>query len=249
MEAALLGLFMVSACTFGVLLDHPDFPVAQRWPDPFTRRVLGGLAMGLTAIALIYSPWGRQSGAHMNPSITLTFFRLGKVKPWDAVFYVLAQFGGGLAGVLLAYAALRPWLPHRAVNYVVTQPGPGGVGPAFLGETLISFLMMSMVLLATNTARFEPYAGLLAGALVAAFIAFEAPLSGMSMNPARTLGSAFAAGNYTALWLYFLAPPLAMLGAAELRLRLAGARATTHCAKFRHAAEKRCIFCGYRASP
>jgi aquaporin Z len=248
MEAALLGLFMVSACAFGVLLDHPDSPVLAALPDPFVRRILGGIAMGLTAIVLIYSPWGKQSGAHMNPSITLTLLRLDKVKPWDALFYVLAQFAGGVAGVLVAYVALRAWLPHRAVNYVVTLPGPGGLGPAFLGELVISFLMMSMVLYATSTPKLEPYTGLFAGVLVAICITFEAPLSGMSMNPARTLGSAFVAGNYTALWLYFLAPPLAMLGAAELRLRLLGARAA-RCAKFRHAPDKRCIFCGYRPTP
>jgi aquaporin Z len=249
MEAALLGLFMVSACTFGVLLDHPDSPVPAALPDPFARRILGGMAMGLTAIALIYSPWGKQSGAHMNPSITLAFLRLDKVKPWDALFYVLGQFAGGIAGVLVAYVALRTWLAHRAVNYVVTQPGPGGLGPAFLGELVISFLMMSMVLYATSTPGIERYTGLCAGALVATYITLEAPLSGMSMNPARTFGSAFVAGEYTALWLYFLAPPLAMLGAAELRLRLAGGRAAAHCAKLRHAPEKRCIFCGYRPAP
>ena len=56
--------------------------------------VLTGIAMGLTAIAIVYSPWGKQSGAHFNPSVTLTFWRLGKVATWDAVFYVAAQFAG-----------------------------------------------------------------------------------------------------------------------------------------------------------
>jgi len=246
MEAALLGLFMISACSFGVLLDHPEFLVSQVLPDPTVRRFLGGMAMGLTAIALIYSPWGKQSGAHLNPSVTLTFWRLGKVRKADACFYALAQFAGGIAGVLAAAVPLTPWLEHRAVNYAVTQPGPGGVWSAALGELVISFLMMSMVLYATSTARLEPYTGLFAGALVAAYITFEAPHSGMSMNPARTFGSAIVAGQYRALWLYFTVPPLAMLAAAELRLRLVGARAAARCAKFRHAADKRCIFCGYQ---
>ena len=58
-----------------------------------------GVAMGSTAVALIFSPLGKRSGAHFNPSVTLTFFRLGKIKAWDAVFYVLFQFAGGIAGV------------------------------------------------------------------------------------------------------------------------------------------------------
>src|ERR1700746_437225 len=88
MEAACLGLFMVSACSFTVLLQHPGSIVRQMIPSAFLRRALTGVAMGLTAIALIYSPWGKQSGAHLNPSITLTFFRLGKIEPWDAGFYI-----------------------------------------------------------------------------------------------------------------------------------------------------------------
>src|SRR6266852_7607851 len=85
MEGFGLGLFMLSACTFGVVLDHPSSPVRQMIGDPTLRRVLFGSAMGATAILNIYSPWGKRSGAHLNPSTTLTFWRLGKVETWDAV--------------------------------------------------------------------------------------------------------------------------------------------------------------------
>ena len=124
MEAAGLGVFMVSACLFGILLEYPGSPIQQAITDPFLRRVLMGLAMGLTAIGIIYSPWGKQSGAHLNPAIT--FFRLGKIAPWDATFYVLAQFAGGVAGVLLAAAALGGRIAHPSVLYVVTVPGAYG---------------------------------------------------------------------------------------------------------------------------
>jgi aquaporin Z len=99
MEAACLGLFMVSACSFTVLLQHPGSIVRQMIPSTLLRRSLTGMAMGLTAIALIYSPWGKQSGAHFNPSVTLASFCLGKIEPWDAVFYIVAQFMGGALGV------------------------------------------------------------------------------------------------------------------------------------------------------
>jgi hypothetical protein len=82
--------------------------------------------MGLTAIGISYSPWGKQSGAHINPSVTLTFFRLGKIAPWDALFYVLAQFLGGLAGVLLVAAVMAQIVAHPTVNFVATLPGPQG---------------------------------------------------------------------------------------------------------------------------
>ena len=100
-EAVCLGVFMVSACLFGTLFEHPASPIRQAIADPLLRRVPMGLAMGLTAIALIYSPMGMRSGAHMNPATTLTFFRLRKVAGVDATGYVLSQFIGGIAGVLV----------------------------------------------------------------------------------------------------------------------------------------------------
>jgi aquaporin Z len=98
MEAIGLALFMLSACVFVTLLEHPNSPVRQTVTNPFLRRIPVGLAMGLTAVGLIYSPWGPRSGAHLNPSVTLTFWRLGKVTPWDAFFYVTAQFVGAIVG-------------------------------------------------------------------------------------------------------------------------------------------------------
>ena len=92
MEGAELGLFMISACVFVVLLEHPASSIHQAIANGTLRRILIGLAMGLTAIAIIYSPLGKRSGAHFNPSVTFTFYRLGRVEWWDAVFYSLAQF-------------------------------------------------------------------------------------------------------------------------------------------------------------
>src|SRR3989442_5844596 len=141
MEAAGLGIFMVSASVFTILLYHPASPALQALPEEFPRRALMGVAMGLTAIGIIYSPWGKQSGAHLNPAVTLTFFRLGKVAPWDAVFYVIAQFVGGVAGVALVSALMGKLLAHPTVNYVSTVPGPGGSVPAFLAEICISVVL------------------------------------------------------------------------------------------------------------
>jgi aquaporin Z len=246
MEAAGLGLFMIAACAFGTLLEYPASPVRQAITDSVLRRLLMGLAMALTAISLVYSPWGKQSGAHLNPSVTLTFFRLGKLAPWDALFYIAAQFAGGLAGVLLAAAVLGHALADHPVHYVVTTPGMGGSGVAFLAEAVITFILMSVILRVTNTPKLARYTGLFAGALVATYITLEAPLSGMSMNPARTLGSAVPAQLWTVLWSYFIAPPLGMLLAAEVYLRRHGVQQVI-CAKLHHQNSKRCIFkrCGY----
>lgn len=245
-EAAGLGVFMVSACLFAALLEHSGSPIRQAVTDPLLRRIPMGLAMGLTAVGIIYSRWGRRSGAHLNPSVTLTFWRLGKVEPWDALFYVGAQFIGGIAGVGLAALALGGVIAHPAVNYAATVPGAEGTGIAFLAELAIAFGLMTAVLVASNSASLAPFTGLFAGALVASYIVLEAPLSGMSMNPARTVGSAAHAQTWTAWWVYFTAPPLGMLLAAELYRAMRGAR-RVRCAKLHHDNVERCIFrCGYR---
>jgi aquaporin Z len=241
MEAAGLGIFMLSACAFGVLLEHPMSPVNEMIENPFIRRVLMGIAMGLTAIGIVYSPWGRRSGAHLNPSLTLSFLALGKIAPWDAFFYVAFQFAGGILGVVLADLLIGFPLRHSGVNYVVTTPGPGGPVPAFWAELLISALLMTTVLLVSNTKRLSRFTGLVAGVLVAAYITLEAPISGMSMNPARTLGSALSAGEFQAIWIYFAAPPLGMWLAGQIFKFRRGAHAV-FCAKLHHHNQMRCIF-------
>jgi aquaporin Z len=246
MEAAGLGIFMISACVFTVVFEHPESPLHQRIASTFIRRVIIGAGMGLTAIGLIYSPWGKQSGAHLNPSVTITFFRLGKVTLPDTFFYVLAQFVGADVGVLVSAFFLRQWISHPAVNYAATVPGPKGASLAFAAELFISFVLMTMILFVSNGARFAAFTGVLAGILVATYISLEAPLSGMSMNPARTFGSAVSAQVWKGWWIYFTAPPIGMLAAAELHRRLRGVNGVV-CAKLHHQNDKRCIFCcGYR---
>lgn len=243
MEAWGLGTFMVSAGLFTALFVHPASPLAPA--DPLARRALIGAAMGLTAVGIIHSPWGKQSGAHLNPAVTLTFLRLGKVAPWDAAFYAAAQLAGGLLGVLLARLLLGAAFTEAPVSYVATVPGAGGAGVAFLAELAISAGLMTVVLLATNTPRLARWTGLLAGALVALYITLEAPLSGMSMNPARTLASALPGGPWRALWVYLVAPPLGMLLAVEL-YRLVRRTPEVACAKLDHHTRRRCIFrCGH----
>lgn len=245
-EAALLGAFMVSACVMTALLEHPASPVHAAIPDAFTRRALIGIAMGLTAVGLIYSPWGQQSGAHFNPSVTLTFLRLGKIETRDACAYVVAQCIGGILGVLLTYLALGMLVAHPAVGFAATVPGPSGAGIAFVAEFAISFVLMSVILLLSNS-RLARFTGLVCGAIVATCITFEAPYSGMSMNPARSLASAVIAGQWTSFWVYVSAPPLAMLAAAELYVHRRGAH-RVFCAKLNHGGPRRCIFrCNYGA--
>jgi aquaporin Z len=217
-EAWGLGCFMISAGGFATLLFYPGSSVYLLLPHEALRRLLMGGAMGLTAIALIYSSWGRRSGAHFNPAVTLAFFRLGKLTPRDTLFYILAQFAGGLAGVLLLAALLGEPFTQIPVNYIVTVPGGWGWIGALAAEWLMSFGLMLMVLGASNHPRWSGYTGLFAGLMVALYITFAAPISGMSINPARSFASALPAHSWTGFWIYCFAPPLAMLTAVETYL-------------------------------
>ena len=248
MEVAEMGLYLFLTCFFATLLQHPASPIRHLIPSGILRRAFMGAAVGATIIAIAISPWGKQSGGHFNPAITFTFYRLGKVDFWDALFYGAAQFAGATSGVAIATYILQGAPGHESVRYAMTLPGRYGSGVAFVAELALSFSLMVTVLFASNhepLARYTPY---FVGAPYAIYITFETPLSGMSMNPARTFGSAFHASYWHALWLYFLAPTLGMLVAAEVFLRARGG-VGPYCAKLHHANNKRCIFHhGYRAT-
>jgi aquaporin Z len=239
-EGLCLGLFMVSAAVFATLLQHPRSPFAGWIAQDVSRRLVMGPAMGATAIGLIYSPFGMRSGAHMNPSVTLAFLRLGRISPAEAAGYIAGQFVGGTAGILLATAMLAGLPADPSVNYVATLPGPAGAVVAFVAEATIAFGMMTIVLRMSSLGRLERFTGLAAGLFVAVCIVLEGPLSGMSMNPARTLGSNLLSHSVDTLWIYFTAPPLGMLLAAELFAR--ETRQRSCCPKLFHSSAMPCIF-------
>ena len=176
MEAGEAGLYLFSVCAVATLLWHPASPMQRYLSSDAARHLFMGLAMGATIIAIVVSPWGKQSGAHFNPAVTIAFYRLGKVAAWDAVFYCAAQFLGALAGVTLASLVLQHAPAHKAVRYAATLPGIYGEGIAFVAELTISFLLMIAILFASNHKVLAPYTRYFAAILIAAYIALESPL-------------------------------------------------------------------------
>ncbi|HEX9367737.1 MAG TPA: aquaporin [Vicinamibacterales bacterium] len=209
------------------------------------RRLLTGILFAGGATAVVYSPLGQTSGGHINPAVTLAFWRLGKVPTRDAVIYVVMQFLGALVG---AYAAGVAW-GHltTAVQYAATVPGDGyNRAGALAAETAITFLLVFLIFVCVNKPRVAPLTGLLAGSLVALLVMIEAPVTGTSLNPARTLGPAILAGKYTALWVYFAGPIAGALAAAAAFTGQWGRQ--TVCAKLYHTEKYPCPFdsCSYR---
>lgn len=218
-EALCLGIFMVIATLATVLFELPSSPFHQWISDPIFRRFLIGVAMGLTAISIIYSPWGKRSGAHINPAVTLTFWRLKKIRTLDAAFYILAQCIGAVLGIWVAGLLIGIAIADPTINYIVTVPQPNGEFIAFWAEFVLSCGLMTLILQVSNRTNLSQFTGLFCGILVAIYITIEAPISGMSINPARSLGSALPAQVWHGFWIYCVAPPLGMLLAAELYLR------------------------------
>ncbi len=247
-EAVGLMAFMLAAGTFTTLFEYPGSPVRQAISSDLLRHIGLGLIMGIVTAGIIYSPWGQRTGAHINPAVTWSFYRLGKIDRSDAVLYTTFQFFGGmLAPVLLLWMIGEPFT-HEKVKYATTQPGPAGALVAFAAEFVISFILMLALLVAINSECFEKAAGAIAAILIAVYIALESPLSGMSLNPARTFGSALTACQWTGLWLYFVAPVASMLLATEayLLMRRRGLVASHDPVQ---GELRRCLVCDYKAGP
>ena len=248
MEACELGFLAFMACAASALFRHHASPLSHLFDGHgFLQRLAVGLTMGITITAIVYSPMGKRSGAQINPAVTSTFFRLGKIGAADTFFYILFQFAGGIAGVTLAGLTLGSLVSAPEVGFAATKPGSYGVAIAFLAELLISAIIMGTVLYFADHKKIMHKSGLYVGMLYALYVTLEQPISGTSMNPARTLGSAIMTGSWSGAWIYFTAPLIGMLIAAEVFLWTKGKDAI-HCAKLYHTTDVGTIVrCGWTA--
>jgi len=210
-EAWALGIFMISASFFVILTENPALPVRSFIESAILRRLIVGFAMGFTAIFLIYSKWGKRSGAHMNPGVTLTFLMLHRISSVDAFWYMIFQFLGGFLGVAIFKWFFYGYISDPLVNYVITIPGSQGNWVAFGTEFFLSLIIILIVLFSSNSKKIASFTGVFVGIFLTLAITFTAPLSGMSINPARTVASSINANVWQGWWIYFLAPLSAML--------------------------------------
>jgi aquaporin Z len=238
MFMVLIGLSAV-ALNFGT-----GSPTAELIPNEAARRLLTGVTFAGAAAAVAYSPLGMRSGGHLNPAVTLAFHRLGKVSARDVIGYIGAQGAGASLG---AVAAALIWTNRaESVSLGVTGPGPAGRWAAFGVEVAMTFVLMTVILHVVDRVRVARLTPLVAGAVAALFVMLLAPVSGTSLNPARSAGPSVVLPRLTDLWIYLTAPTLGALAAAELFGRIRG---RPRCAKLVHPPRGRpCHFigCAYR---
>ena len=217
-EALGLGIFMASACFFSAMLFSPKSFWYSTIPALAIRNILMGVAMGSTALFIFYSPVTAPSGSQINPAVSLSFLRAGKMCRYDVMFYIIFQILGGTAVVFLMQLLLGTTLTALPVNSVVTVPGKYGYTAAALTELLIAFVTMLIVLFTSHHEKLKKYTRLFAGCLVCTWVIVAGPISGFGMNPARSFASALPAHTWTGFWIYVFIPLIGMLSATEVFL-------------------------------
>ena len=176
-----------------------------------------GITFGMIVMIMIYSI-GQVSGCHINPAVTISLLALRKIKINDAIAYIVCQLiGAALAG--LTHRAILPEAGAK-VNYGLTLPGAaigGNEAIAFLVEAILTFFLLFTIMGTALHPKATPgWAGFAIGMIVAVDIWVGGPLTGASMNPARTFGPAIASGVWRAHWVYWAGPIIGGLIAAFL---------------------------------
>lgn len=178
----------------------------EHWiPDASTRRLIAGLLFSGTGSLIAISPLGKLSGAHINPSVSLAFWLQGKMHRQDFVGYVIAQCLGAIVG---AFLLVRIWGSYAAsVNNGMTLPGGDyTLEMVFFAEVSMTFLLVLLIFWFVSSHRLLRWTPLITWIVVAVMVWLESPISGTSLNPARSLGPALISGHWNAQWLYAVAP-------------------------------------------
>jgi aquaporin Z len=192
--------------------------------------VTTALAFGLVLMALAYAI-GPISGAHVNPAVTLGFVAAGRMKATEGLGYVIAQVAGAIGGAAVLWSVFAS-VPHYSRK--VQGLGTDGYGAnsivhlnqsgAFVTEVVLTFVFVTVILFATHKAAIQGAAGLAIGMALVVVHLIGIPLTGTSVNPARSLGPALIVGGsaLSQVWLFLIAPLVGAVIAAIVHLAIAG---------------------------
>jgi aquaporin Z len=192
-----------------ILINGEGSPMLRLLPDTVARLALTGFLFGTVGGSIALSPVGKVSGAHINPAVTAGFWLMRKLEARAAVGYIVAQLIGGCVGALplLLWGAMG-----RSVAFGATFPGPGySTAAVVLGEAATTFGLIATLCVFLgfrSLRRFTPYT---MPVLFGIMVPLEAPVSGTSTNPARSLGPALIAGRWEGWWIYWVGPLIGVI--------------------------------------
>jgi aquaporin Z len=179
-------------------------PMERILPSVKIRQVTTGFLFGCVGTLITLSTVGKESGAHINPAVTLAFWMFQKLDTRTALGYVIAQLLGAAVGCLplLAWGSMG-----RSVAFGATTPGKGyPIETVLMGEVVTTFALVTALCLFIGFRHIRPYTPFMIPFLYAVMVPLEASISGTSTNPARTLGPALIAGQWEGWWVYWVGP-------------------------------------------
>jgi aquaporin Z len=198
------ALLLLVGLSIVIFMFGSGSPMAQLIPEIKVRQVITGFLFGSVGASIALSPIGKLSGAHINPAVTMVFWLFRKIEGRLAITYVLAQLTGAIIGCL----PLLIWgQMGRSIEFGVTIPGAGySTQAALLGEVITTFTMVSLLVIFIGFRRIRQFTPYMFPFLYAIMVPLEADISGISTNPARSLGPAVISGEWAGWWIYLIGP-------------------------------------------
>lgn len=203
-EMAGTALLLLVGLSIVIFMFGSGSPMERLIPEIWIRRAMTGFLFGGTGALIALSAIGRESGAHINPVVTMTFLLFGKMDKRTAVIYIVAQLLGAVLGCL----PLPLWGElGRSIAFGATTPGVGyTTQDALLGEAVTTFIMVSLLIVSLGFRSTRPYTPALFPFLYAIMVPLEAAVSGISTNPARSFGPSVISGVWQSGWIYWAGP-------------------------------------------
>lgn len=198
------ALLLIGGLSLVIFMFGTGSPMAKLIPEIKIRQMMTGFLFGSIGASIALSPIGKLSGAHINPAVTMVFWLFRKIEGRLTITYIFAQLTGAIVGCL----PLIIWgQMGRSIDFGVTIPGAGySVQAALLGEVITTFALVTLLVVFIGfrqIRRFTPY---MIPVLYGIMVPLEADISGISTNPARSLGPAVISGQWDAFWIYIIGP-------------------------------------------
>ena len=203
-ELAGTASLLLAGLSLVILMFGAGSPFGRALPNDWSRRMVTGFLFGTVGALIALSPVGKESGAHINPAVTLAFWLMGKLDSRIALGYVIAQLAGGILGCLplLAWGSMG-----RSVAFGATVPGEGyTTQTVVIGEAITTFALIAGLCVFLGFRKLRPFTPAMIPFLYALMVPLEAPVSGTSTNPARSLGPAIISGQWQGWWIYWVGP-------------------------------------------